>query len=271
MTSSTPVPEPGALSIGTDGSMQGRTGSYDKRLRDMRNVYRDSLAFEAAVAQHGEDFLVYRVEEHRNVDGSGALIIGTSTLLPGSYGDEFAVTRGHLHTKADRAELDHCLSGHGVLLLGPWTVGPALSHSQPVRPCMSRVTGFTAASMSEMIRSSPCSATRPMPGRTTASSRTRVAWRNAWWSMGMADGPLVRTLITTTLSALAGPFAATGVRFSPGGVDAGNAADYLRLPHVLAVGGTWIAPRSDIAQGRWTEIAERARSAAPLSQSAEAS
>jgi hypothetical protein len=28
MTSSVAVPEPGALSIGTDGSMQGRTGSY---------------------------------------------------------------------------------------------------------------------------------------------------------------------------------------------------------------------------------------------------
>jgi 2-dehydro-3-deoxyphosphogluconate aldolase / (4S)-4-hydroxy-2-oxoglutarate aldolase len=74
-----------------------------------------------------------------------------------------------------------------------------------------------------------------------------------------------------TLSALAGPFAATGVRFMPtGGIDASNAADYLRLPHVFAVGGTWIAPRNDIAQGRWTEIAERARSVAALSQSVEA-
>ena len=74
MTSSVVVPEPGALSIGTDGSMQRRTEGYDERLRDMRNVYRDSAAFEAAVAQHGEDLLFYRVEEHRNVDGPGALI-----------------------------------------------------------------------------------------------------------------------------------------------------------------------------------------------------
>jgi hypothetical protein len=35
--------------------MRGRTGSYDKRLRDMRNVYRDGAAFEAAVAEEGED------------------------------------------------------------------------------------------------------------------------------------------------------------------------------------------------------------------------
>lgn len=76
----------------------------------------------------------------------------------------------------------------------------------------------------------------------------------------------------TALSALAGPFASAGVRFIPtGGVDASNAADYLRLPHVFAVGGTWIAPRSDIAQGRWREIAERARAVATLSPSVEAS
>jgi 2-dehydro-3-deoxyphosphogluconate aldolase/(4S)-4-hydroxy-2-oxoglutarate aldolase len=75
----------------------------------------------------------------------------------------------------------------------------------------------------------------------------------------------------TTLSALAGPFAATGVRFMPtGGVNASNAAHYLRLPHVFAVGGTWIAPRSDIAQGRWREIAERASSVPALSRSVEA-
>jgi glucose-6-phosphate isomerase len=117
MTSPWPAPEPGVLTIDTAGGMDGRTGGYDKRLGDMRGVYRDAAAYGAAVAERGEDHLVYRVEEHRNVDGAGALIIGTSTLQPGRYGDEFAVTRGHLHAKADRAELYHCLSGRGVMLL----------------------------------------------------------------------------------------------------------------------------------------------------------
>jgi glucose-6-phosphate isomerase, archaeal len=111
------VPEPGALTIDPSGSMHGCTGSYDKRLGDMLGVYRDAAALAAAVAEHGEQHLVYRVEEHRNVDGPGALIIGTSTLLPGRYGDEYAVTRGHLHARADRAELYHCLSGRGVMLM----------------------------------------------------------------------------------------------------------------------------------------------------------
>jgi len=117
MTSSLRVPEPGALAIDPGGALRGRTGSYEKRLGDMQGVYRDRDAFAAALAEHGAQHLVYQVEEHRNVDGPGALIIGTSTLLPGRYGDEFAVTRGHLHVRADRAELYHCLSGRGVMLL----------------------------------------------------------------------------------------------------------------------------------------------------------
>lgn len=111
------VPDPGRLGLAADGSLTGATGSYEKRLGDMAGVYRDGGAYAAAVAELGVDALVYRVEEHRNASGEGALIIGTSTLLPGRYGEEFAVTRGHLHAKADRAELYYCLGGVGVMLL----------------------------------------------------------------------------------------------------------------------------------------------------------
>jgi glucose-6-phosphate isomerase, archaeal len=111
------VPEPGLIGLGVDGAMRGATSHYEKRLGDMAGVYRDGEAFEKALAENGPEHLVYRVEEHRNSDGTGALIIGTSTLQPGRYGDEFAMTRGHLHAKADRAELYYCLSGTGVMLL----------------------------------------------------------------------------------------------------------------------------------------------------------
>ncbi len=66
-----------------------------------------------------------------------------------------------------------------------------------------------------------------------------------------------------TLKALDGPFGWTGARFMPtGGVRPENAAEYLALPNVFAVGGTWVAPRGDIAAGNWDTIAERARAAA---------
>jgi 2-dehydro-3-deoxyphosphogluconate aldolase / (4S)-4-hydroxy-2-oxoglutarate aldolase len=68
-----------------------------------------------------------------------------------------------------------------------------------------------------------------------------------------------------TLKAFEGPFAWAGARFMPtGGVRPDNAAEYLALPNVFAVGGTWIAPRADIAAGNWDAIAERARAAAAL-------
>jgi glucose-6-phosphate isomerase len=117
MAATPSIAEPGALLVGLDGALRGRTSGYQKRLGEMAGVYRDAQAYASAMTEHGADHQVYRVEEHRAGSGAGALIIGTSTLLPGRYGDEFAVTRGHLHRKPDRAELYHCLSGRGVLLL----------------------------------------------------------------------------------------------------------------------------------------------------------
>ncbi|HEX4250478.1 MAG TPA: glucose-6-phosphate isomerase family protein [Pseudonocardia sp.] len=118
MTTAIPsIPEPGELLVGVDGSLGGRTSGYDKRLGEMTGVYRDEAALASVTAELGADHLVYRVEEHRSGTGAGALIIGTSTLQPGRCGDEFALTRGHLHRKPDRAELYHCLSGRGVLLM----------------------------------------------------------------------------------------------------------------------------------------------------------
>jgi 2-dehydro-3-deoxyphosphogluconate aldolase/(4S)-4-hydroxy-2-oxoglutarate aldolase len=64
------------------------------------------------------------------------------------------------------------------------------------------------------------------------------------------------------LKSLAAPYAHTGVRFIPtGGVDQGNLAEYLALPSVVAVGGTWVATRADLAAGDWSGITERCRAA----------
>ncbi|HET6521427.1 MAG TPA: hypothetical protein VFG47_16645, partial [Geminicoccaceae bacterium] len=52
------------------------------------------------------------------------------------------------------------------------------------------------------------------------------------------------------------------VRFCPtGGVSAANAADYLALPNVVAVGGTWVAPEDAVAAGDWSRITALAREA----------
>ena len=57
------------------------------------------------------------------------------------------------------------------------------------------------------------------------------------------------------LKALAGPYRHTGVKFMPtGGINTENFMEYLALDVVLAVGGSWIARRDDIAAGNWGKI-----------------
>jgi glucose-6-phosphate isomerase len=111
------VDTPTVMEISASGGIEGRSRRYTKTLGEMAGVYRDDAAWRAEVEKRGADDLVYWVDDQRYQDGPGALIVGTSTLLPGRVGDEFAVTRGHLHAISDRAELYHCLSGHGVMLL----------------------------------------------------------------------------------------------------------------------------------------------------------
>lgn len=65
------------------------------------------------------------------------------------------------------------------------------------------------------------------------------------------------------LRQIAGPL--PQLRFLPSGsVDANNASAYLVLPNVVAVGGTWVAPREAIAAGDFATITALARAAAAL-------
>lgn len=67
------------------------------------------------------------------------------------------------------------------------------------------------------------------------------------------------------LKGVGGPI--PGVRFMPtGGINLANMADYLRLDNVLAIGGTWIAPASDIDGENWDIIEVRAREAYRLAE-----
>ena len=70
---------------------------------------------------------------------------------------------------------------------------------------------------------------------------------------------------TKLLKAISGPYAHTGVRFVPtGGVNAGNLAEYLATPGVIAVGGTWVATKQDIASDAWDAVAQRCREIADI-------
>jgi 2-dehydro-3-deoxyphosphogluconate aldolase/(4S)-4-hydroxy-2-oxoglutarate aldolase len=57
------------------------------------------------------------------------------------------------------------------------------------------------------------------------------------------------------LKTLSSPYEHTGVKFVPlGGISAATMADYLALPIVAAVGGSWLCDRKLIREKRWSEI-----------------
>ena len=65
------------------------------------------------------------------------------------------------------------------------------------------------------------------------------------------------------LKAWSGPF--FDVKFCPtGGISLQNAPEFLNLPNVLCVGGSWLVPADALAQGDWARITTLARQAVAL-------
>jgi 2-dehydro-3-deoxyphosphogluconate aldolase/(4S)-4-hydroxy-2-oxoglutarate aldolase len=65
------------------------------------------------------------------------------------------------------------------------------------------------------------------------------------------------------LQAMGGPF--PDVQFCPtGGITRASAPDFLALPNVVCVGGSWVAPRAMLEAGDWAGVEALARDAAAL-------
>jgi len=72
---------------------------------------------------------------------------------------------------------------------------------------------------------------------------------------------------TAALRAFASPL--PHLRFCPtGGIGADKAAEYLRLPNVVCVGGSWLTPAAAVKAGDWDTIRRAARAAAALREGA---
>ena len=62
------------------------------------------------------------------------------------------------------------------------------------------------------------------------------------------------------LKAIAGPF--PQITFCPtGGISPGNYNDYLKLPNVACVGGSWLAPQAVVNEKNWAKVTELAKKA----------
>lgn len=65
------------------------------------------------------------------------------------------------------------------------------------------------------------------------------------------------------MKALAAPF--TGIKFIPtGGVNGDNLAEYLSVPYVRAVGGSWLCAKADVNAGEFDKITQLCRQASEV-------
>lgn len=68
-----------------------------------------------------------------------------------------------------------------------------------------------------------------------------------------------------TIKALSGPYASQGIKFCPtGGIGRHNMNDYLALPTVASIGGSWLATKQQIADNAWSTITSQVKEALAL-------
>ena len=86
-----------------------------RRLSQLAGCYADPHAFNAAL--ESDDPVIYSVSSLEPGSGDGDLHIGLGMVTPGKVGAEYHLTRGHLHSWREAAEIYIGLSGNGLMLL----------------------------------------------------------------------------------------------------------------------------------------------------------
>lgn len=98
----------------TTGQIEG-TDVLERRLSDLQGCFADEAAYQEQVRK--ENPVVYTVSSVKPADGDGDLHYGLGLIMPGLVGQEYFLTKGHLHEWREAAELYIGLRGEGAMLL----------------------------------------------------------------------------------------------------------------------------------------------------------
>lgn len=111
------------------GEMPGTT-MVKRHLSDLDGCFANTTAYETALAAGNP--LLYSVGAVEPASGDGDLNYGVGMLMPGKIGDEYFMTKGHLHACRPAAEFYFGLTGEGVMLLEDEATGE--SRMVPLEP-----------------------------------------------------------------------------------------------------------------------------------------
>lgn len=171
-------------------------------------------------------------------DASRAVDLGTALVDGG-----LPVAEVTFRTAAAPEAIARMRSAHPTLLVGAGTV---VSAEQVDRAVDSGAQYVVSPGLSlEVLERCAHHGVAALPGAITATEVMAAVAAGAtivkFFPAGVSGG-------VAGIAALSAPF--PGLRFVPtGGVELANLADYLRVPSVAAVGGSWMVPRASIASG----------------------
>jgi 2-dehydro-3-deoxyphosphogluconate aldolase/(4S)-4-hydroxy-2-oxoglutarate aldolase len=118
----------------------------------------------------------------------------------------------------------------------------------------------TPGSPEHLLESALGSGLPLLAGASTVTEMMRLAEHGL---TGMKFFPAEASGGRDYLAAVAGPL--PGLRFCPtGGITAATAPEYLALPNVACVGGSWLTPRDAVEAGDWARVERLAAEAAAL-------
>ncbi|MEV4201194.1 bifunctional 4-hydroxy-2-oxoglutarate aldolase/2-dehydro-3-deoxy-phosphogluconate aldolase [Micromonospora globbae] len=142
------------------------------------------------------------------------------------------------------------MAAHGGVLVGAGTVTTVAQVDAAVRAGARFVVspGFSEP----VVRRCQEHGVFALPGATTATEVMAALAADVtvlkFFPAGTSGG-------AAAVAALSAPFGQ--VSFVPtGGIDAASAGDYLAVPSVLAVGGSWMVPRKLVAAGDFARVTE---------------
>jgi 2-dehydro-3-deoxyphosphogluconate aldolase/(4S)-4-hydroxy-2-oxoglutarate aldolase len=153
--------------------------------------------------------------------------------------------------RAVAAEVEGAIAGAGTIL-----------DAAQFREAEAAGAGFIVSpgTTQELLDAAKRSNVPLLPGAVTASEV--MALREEGYSV-LKFFPAEQAGGAAYLKALSAPLA--GMQFCPtGGISPKNAIDYLSLPNVVCVGGSWVAPKDKVAAGDWDAITALAQEAAQI-------
>jgi len=110
----TPIPSLLARIDYAAGTIDGCPATR-RTLSQAADAFADAAAVRAALAH--SDPLLYTVSTCEYGTGSADIHCGLGVLFPGCVGEEYFMTRGHMHARKDAPELYVGISGRGMMLM----------------------------------------------------------------------------------------------------------------------------------------------------------